>query len=153
MLITMQTITNKQTLPTEKVTTPFFIELGTLLNVVRSFSTLIQDETAEQHINKGGLSSIWNVTNSVMSNLQDKISELEFEIATFFADYSTYKTIQSKFNIEVIQQKFIPNFKKICNEYFTIKLQQTNTFYQPATVNKMNAPVYSINRKQMAVVQ
>jgi hypothetical protein len=138
--------------PTSTKSLPFFTELGSLLNLVRNFNTILNDETAQQHISDNGLSYAWYQTNPLISKLQNKLSELEAEIAYFFKDYSTYKTNGSKFNLDVIQQQFIPNFRKICNEYFSLKSNSTyNQIFDHSSIKESGA-IYKMHTIKLEAV-
>ncbi len=135
-------------------TKPLFSELGNLLNLIRNFNLLLNNEYDEQHVNKEGFDEVWYFTNPAISNLQIKLNKLEADIANYFANYSTYYTHNSKLNSTLIQHTFIPAFKLICNDYFSLQLRVGNKNILPSTdVEKENAKVYHINRKQMVAIR
>lgn len=137
---------------TNKKATPFFTELGNLLNLVRNFNTLLNNATEQQHITDNGLSNAWYQTNPLVSKIQNRVSELESEIAYFFTDYSTYKTTGSRFNMDIIQQKLLPNFRKICNEYFSLSTNSTYNQIFEIETDKEKGIIYQMNRKKQLVV-
>jgi hypothetical protein len=129
---------------------PLFSELGNLLNLIRNFNALLNNEYDEQHVNKEGFNEVWYFTNPAISNIQIKLNKLEADIANYFANYSTYNTHNSKLSSTLIQHTFIPAFKLICNDYFSLQLSVGNKNMLPcASVEKENAKVYQIHTKQM----
>lgn len=136
-----------------KSSKPLFFELGNLLNLVRNFSALLNDAYDEQHIHKEGFNEVWYLTNPAFSNIQIKLNKLETDIATYFANYSTYYTHNSNLNINIIQQNLMPAFKMICNEYFSLQLGGNSKNNNPLNKGENQyGKLFKINNNQLAAI-
>jgi hypothetical protein len=136
-----------------KKTKPLFFELGNLLNLVRNFNALLNNACDEQHIHKEGFNETWYFSNPAISNIQIKLNKLETDIAKYFANYSTYYTHNSSLNWDIIQQKLIPAFKVICNEYFS--LQISNSSKNSSQISKgenQYGKLFKLNSSQLAAI-
>jgi sulfur relay (sulfurtransferase) DsrF/TusC family protein len=106
---------------TPKKVTPFFAELGKMLNLIRSISTELNEEIGTDRSKKAALYNIWYARDSSIARLQANLQQLESEIAYFFTDNGSRKTIDNRVNTQMFRQKFIETFKSLANEYFNIK--------------------------------
>ena len=125
---------------TPKKTTPFFAELGKMLNLIRSITAELNEEMGTNRSKKAALYNIWYARDSSIARLQANLQQLESEIAYFFTDNGSRKTIDNRINTQMFRQKFIETFKSLSIEYFNIKSDYSgkNTLQQKniATADK-----------------
>ena len=138
---------------TQKKTIPFFTELGILLNLIRSISSALNEETSESAENKQGTGNIRYMTGGPAGRLQANLKKLESEVAFFFTGAGARKATDSGFDTLIIKQHFIPAFKVLSNEYFSIMSARKNkaSFRQNTEVS-FTSEVYKLTSRQPAVV-
>ncbi|MFT3678732.1 MAG: hypothetical protein QM791_00580 [Ferruginibacter sp.] len=104
-----------------KKSTPFFAELGKMLNSIRSISAELNEEMSTDQNKKAALYNIWYARDSAIAKLQANLQQLESEIAYFFTGNGFKKTIDDRLNTQQFRQKFAETFKKLTSEYLNIK--------------------------------
>ena len=135
-----------------KKKTHFFAELGKMMNLIRSISAELNEEVGIDRSKKTILCNIWYSRDTSITRLQNNLQQLENEIAYFFTDNGSRKTIDNRFNTQMLRQQFIETFKALANEYFNIKsdysgkntLQQNNNTGAPVEMYKRKALPFSL---------
>lgn len=129
---------------TPKKTTPFFAELGKMLNLIRSITAELNEEMGTNRSKKAALYNIWYARDSSIARLQANLQQLESEIAYFFTDNGSRKTIDNRINTQMFRQKFIETFKSLATEYFNIKSDYSGRNTLPKNnVANTNKEIYS----------
>lgn len=104
-----------------KKATPFYTELGNMLNMIRRISVEMNDEMEIKRGSKVNLFTIWYTKNSSFTKLQEKLTGLENEITYFFTEAGRRKAIDKTFNTQKFRKKFMKAFKSLSSDYLAIK--------------------------------
>ncbi len=104
-----------------KQNSPFFTELGNILNLIRNISTELNAEMKIDDSKNGRLFDIMHTRDASIEKLQNRLQELEAEIEYFFTENGLRKTIEDRFNTQALKRKFSNAFKALSNEYFMLK--------------------------------
>jgi hypothetical protein len=104
-----------------KKSSPFFAELGKILNLVRNISTELTAEMKIDDSQNGKVFDIMHTRNASIEKLQNRLQELEAEIEYFFTENGLRKTIENRFNTQALKQQFSNAVKTISKEYFMLK--------------------------------
>lgn len=104
-----------------KKSTPFFTELGNLLNKIRSISVELNEEIEVKRDSKVDLFKIWYNKESSFTKLQERLINLENEITYFFTEAGRRKAIDNTFNTKAFTKKFSKAFKSLSSDYLAIK--------------------------------
>lgn len=116
-----------------KKSSPFFTELGSILNLIRRLSIELTHEAGNDKADKGKLHKMWYARDTNFAKLQANLQQLESEIEYFFTENGCRKAIDKTFNTQTIRQKFQQTFKAITKEYFSIKSNEPHE--TPAETN------------------
>ncbi len=104
-----------------KKNSPFFTELGNILNLIRRLSIELTHETENKKTVKGEVHNMWYARDLSFHQLQGNLQKLESEIEYFFTENGCRKAVDKAFNTQTIRQKFQQTFNSLTNEYFSIK--------------------------------
>jgi hypothetical protein len=104
-----------------KKTTPFYTELGNMLNMVRRISVELNEEMKVKDGDKVNLFTIWYSKGSSFTKLQERLIGLENEITYFFTEAGRRKAIDNTFNTQAFREKFLKAFKSLSSDYLAIK--------------------------------
>lgn len=110
-------------------TTPFFAELGKMLNMIRSISAELNEETMTEINTPIASYNFWHVHNTAVARLKTRLQQLEMDIAYFFTEEGCKKTIDNRLNTPVFRHKFIRSFRLLANDYFNLKTGHNNDKY------------------------
>ncbi|MES2849239.1 MAG: hypothetical protein V4685_09290 [Bacteroidota bacterium] len=110
-----------------KQNSPFFTELGNILNLIRNISTELNAEMKIDDSKNGRLFDIIHTRDASIEKLQNRLQELEAEIEYFFTENGLRKTIEDRFNTQALKRKFSNTFKALSNEYFMLKPDDAGT--------------------------
>jgi hypothetical protein len=104
-----------------KKNSPFFTELGNILNLVRNISTEINAGMKIEESTSSRLFDVMHTRDAAIEKLQNRLQELEAEIEYFFTENGLRKTIENRFNTQALRQQFSKAFKALSKEYFMLK--------------------------------
>lgn len=116
-----------------KKATPFFTELGNMLNTIRGISVELNEEMEIKRGSKVDLANIWFSKDSSFTKLQERLINLESEIEFFFTEAGRRKAIDTTFNAQEWRKKFLKAFKSLSSDYLAIKPQDDAETSQEAT--------------------
>lgn len=103
---------------------PFFTELGKILNLIRNISTDLNAGMTIDESKNGKLFDVMHTRDSSIEKLQNRLQQLEAEIEYFFTENGLRKTIENRFNTQVLKQQFSRAFKSLSEEYFMLKPEE-----------------------------
>jgi hypothetical protein len=117
---------NKISMATPK-NSPFFTELGKILNHIRNISTDLNAGMTIDESKNGKLFDVMHTRDSAIEKLQNRLQQLEAEIEYFFTENGLRKTIENRFNTQALKQQFNKAFKSLSEEYFKLKPEEPAT--------------------------
>lgn len=99
----------------------FFAELGKMMNMIRTITTELNEESGMDRDTKAAWYAIWYARDYAIAVLHANLQQLESEIAYFFTDQGFRKAIDNRLNVSAMRQKFVEEFRLLTGEYFNIK--------------------------------